>query len=296
MTRHEPSRVGPAAGRLGSDAPDPGSANRNAQGQEKVGSPGHDFDINRVFRKEIVSIVNGASDRRLRILELLIGSGSADLETGHLCAVSTQVAGMTGAGITLMSDDAPRGSICTTDKVSALMEELEFTLGEGPCVDAYRHQRPVMEPNLANPVSIRWQGFTGPVLEAGAKAVFGFPIQIGAIKLGALNLYRDRPGPMADEQHADAMVMSDIAAHAILVQQSNAPPGILAAELASGFGIQYVIHQATGMVAAQLECDVKEALARLRAYAYSVDRPLVEVARDVVSRRLRFRPEGEADS
>jgi len=240
--------------------------------------------------------VNGASGRRLRILEFLIGSDSADLEIGHLCAVSSQVAGMTGAGITLMSDDASRGPICTTDKVSALMEELEFTLGEGPCVDAYRHQRPVMEPNLANPFSIRWQAFSGPVLEAGAQAVFGFPIQIGAIKLGALNLYRDRPGPMADEQHADAMVMSDIAAHAILVQQSNAPPGTLATELASGFAIQSVIHQATGMIAAQLECDVGEALVRLRAYAYSVDRPLVEVARDVVSRRLRFWPEGDADS
>ena len=105
---------------------------------------------------------------------------------------------------------------------------------------------------------------------------------------GALNLYRDRPGPLNDEQHADALVMADVAAQAVLLLQADAPPGKLAAELEAGADFQYVVHQAAGMVAVQLDVSVGHALIRLRAYAFGNDRPLAEVARDVVARTLRF--------
>lgn len=229
-----------------------------------------------------------AGERRLRILTRLLGSGVPALETKRLCEVCAEVTGMTGAGIMLMSGDVPRGSVCTTNKVSALIEQLQYALGEGPCVDAYHQDRPVLEPDLAEPRVARWLGFSGPAIEAGVRAVFGFPLQVGAIRLGALNLYCDRPGPLTDEQHADALVMADVAAQAILVLQSNAPPGKLAAELEAGADFQYVVHQASGMVAAQLDVTVGQALIRLRAYAFGNDRPLTEVAQDVVARKLRF--------
>ena len=143
--------------------------------------------------------------------------------------------------------------MCTTNEVSALIEQLQYELGEGPCVDAYHQDRPVLEPDLADPGTPRWLAFTGPAIEAGVRAVFGFPLQVGAVRLGALNLYCDRPGPLTDEQHADALVMADVAAQAVLVLQANAPPGKLAAELEAGADFQYVVHQASGMVAAQLE-------------------------------------------
>jgi hypothetical protein len=113
-------------------------------------------------------------------------------------------------------------------------------------------------------------------------------LQVGAVRLGALNLYRDRPGPLSDEQHADALVMADVAAEALLVLQAGAPPGKLAAELEAGADFHYVVHQASGMVSAQLEVSVGQALIRLRAHAFGNDRPLTEVARDVVARKLRF--------
>ena len=229
-----------------------------------------------------------AGERRLRILTRLLGSGVPALETKRLCEVCAEVTGMTGAGIMLMSGDVPRGSVCTTNKVSALIEQLQYALGEGPCVDAYHQDRPVLEPDLAEPRVARWLGFSGPAIEGGVRAVFGFPLQVGAIRLGALNLYCDRPGPLTDEQHADALVMADVAAQAILVLQSNAPPGKLAAELEAGADFQYVVHQASGMVAAQLDVTVGQALIRLRAYAFGNDRPLTEVAQDVVARKLRF--------
>ncbi|HEV3354496.1 MAG TPA: GAF and ANTAR domain-containing protein [Acidimicrobiales bacterium] len=223
-----------------------------------------------------------AVDRRLRILSEL------DRATGTLCEVGARVTEMSGAGIMLMSGDLPSGSVCTTNDVSALIEELQYSLGEGPCVDAYNQKRPVLEPDLANPSESRWPAFTAPVLEAGVRAVFGFPLQVGTVRLGALNLYRDRSGPLGEDQHADALVMAGVAAQAVLAMQAGAPPGELAAELEAGGDFRYVVHQASGMVAAQLHVTVGVALIRLRAYAFANDRPLSQVAEDVVSRKLRF--------
>ncbi len=195
---------------------------------------------------------------------------------------------MSGAGIMLMSGEVPRGSLCTTNKVSALIEQLQYVLGEGPCVDAYRKDQPVLEPDLSNPRSPRWLAFAGPAVEAGVRAIFGFPLQVGSVRLGALNLYCDRPGQLTDDQHADALVLSDVAAQAVLLLQANAPPGMLAVELESGADFQCVVHQASGMVSVQLGASVGQSLIRLRAFAFGNDRPLAEVAESVVARTLRF--------
>jgi hypothetical protein len=202
--------------------------------------------------------------------------------------LSADVVGLTGAGIMLMSGERPRGSVCSSNQVSALIEELQFTLGEGPCVDAYHQARPVLEPDLAEPAATRWLAFTPPAVAAGARAAFGFPMQVGTVRLGALNLYRDHPGPLSDNQHADALVMAGMAARAVLSMQAHAPRGALAPELEAGSDFRLVVHQASGMVSAQLEVSVAEALIRLRAHAFSNDRLLTDIAEQVVSRRLRF--------
>jgi hypothetical protein len=184
-----------------------------------------------------------------------------------------------------------RGSVCSTDRVSELIEELQFALGEGPCIDASLTGQPVLEPDLALPQVTRWVAFGPPALAAGARAVFGFPIRIGAAGLGALNLYRCRPGPLTDDQHADALVLADLAAETILLLQAQASPGELAAELEAGASLHYVVHQASGMVSVQLGSTVDHALVRLRAYAFGTGTPLVDVARSVVNRDLRFEPD-----
>jgi hypothetical protein len=227
-------------------------------------------------------------DRRLRILEQLNGNDEIGLVSKRLCEVSALVTEATGAGIMLMSGDHPRGSLCTTDEVSALIEDLQFTFGEGPCVDAYRTDFPVQEPDLVHPEVSRWMAFSGPAIEAGARAVFGFPLQVGSVRLGALNLYRDHSGPLTDEQFADALVVAEVAAQAVLVLQSSAAPGEIAVGLERGANFQYIVHQATGMIAAQLDTSVAHALLRLRAHAIGNDRLLGDVAADVVSRTLRF--------
>ena len=188
----------------------------------------------------------------------------------------------------LMSGDVPRGSLCSTNDVSQLIEDLQYTLGEGPCVDAYGQDRVVAEPDLADPVIRRWLAFSLPALAAGARAVFGFPLRVGAVRLGALNLYRDCPGPLSGVQHADALVVAGVAARWVLEAQAGAPPDGVAKGLETGADFHFAVHNAAGMVSVQQGISITEALIRLRAYAFSNDRLLADVAEDVIARRLRL--------
>lgn len=226
--------------------------------------------------------------RRRRILAELDAGSARDITAIVLCGVCRDATGMSGAGIMLMSGDLPLGSVGTTGPVSALIEDLQYTLGEGPCVDAYQLGRPVLEPDLADPAVPRWLAFTGPAVEAGVRAVFGFPLEVGGVRLGALNLFADRPGRLSDDQHANALVAADISAEAVLVMQAKESAGVLAPELEDGSNFQYVVHQAAGMVSAQLDVSVAQALLRLRAHAFARQRLLGDVAADVVGRGLRF--------
>ncbi len=234
-------------------------------------------------------------DRRQRILKMLHTNDDPERETRRLCEVCAEITGTSGAGIMLMSGDVSRGSICTTNDTSAIVEQLQYDLGEGPCIDAHKLRQPVLEPDLMSPTTPRWLAFTGPAIDAGVRAIFGFPLQIGAVCLGALNLYNDEAGSLTDEQYANALAVADVATHAVLNLQVAAAPGQLAANLEADANFQHVVHQASGMVSAQLDISVAKALIRLRAHAFGNDRPLTEVAKDVVARRLRFDADSSED-
>jgi hypothetical protein len=228
--------------------------------------------------------------RRLeRILGLLAADRDAVPGSSRLCDVCAEVSEMSGAGIMLMSDDLPVGTVCSTNEVSTCIEELQYTLGEGPCIDAHTLGRPVLEPDLADPITARWFGFSPPALAAGVRAVFGFPLLVGTVRMGALNLYRDQPGALSDEQHAVALVMADVAARHVVAMQGIALSDVVAVDLELDVDFHLAVHQASGMVAAQLDVTVGEALIRLRAFAFSHDRNLTDVAQDVVARRLDFK-------
>jgi hypothetical protein len=228
-----------------------------------------------------------AGDRLHRILAALDDWGD-DWSSAGVCGACAPIVGVTGAGVMLMSGDIPRGSLGASDQVSHLIEELQYTLGEGPCVDTYRKDTVVAEPDLADPVERRWPVFTPSALEAGVRAIFGFPLRVGTVRLGALNLYRDLPGPLTGEQHADALVVAEVTARWVLEAQAGAPPGTLAEELELGADFHFAVHNAAGIVSVQEGISVTEALIRLRAYAFRSDRLLADVARDVIGRRLRL--------
>jgi hypothetical protein len=227
-----------------------------------------------------------AAESLARILERIAAAGGSPSTPGPLCQVAAEVVQVSGAGVMILSEGVPQASLCTTGTVSALIEDLQYTLGEGPCIDAYRSDTVIVEPDLATPVIPRWPIFTPKVVDAGTRAIFGFPIRIGAARIGALNLYRDRSGLLSDDQHADAFVMADVIARTLLTTQAQINLGSGDSEFDTD--IHTVVHQAAGMVSIQLDISVGDALVRLRAHAFRTDRPLTEVAHDVIARRLRF--------
>jgi hypothetical protein len=144
----------------------------------------------------------------------------------------------------------------------------------------------VFEPVLS--FSSRWPMFTPAALDAGVQAVFAFPLQIGAARFGALDLYRETPGPLSPDDVDDAHSIAALVTSLVLITQAGAPPGSLPEAVDQLMDHQSVVHQAAGMVSVQLEVGIEDANVALRARAYAADRPLVEVAADVVARRLRF--------
>lgn len=227
-----------------------------------------------------------AADRLARIVARLAAAGGSPSVPGPLCETAAEVVGVTGAGVMVLADGVPQASLCTTGPLAALIEELQYTLGEGPCIDAHQTGVVIAEPDLATPATFRWPAFAPQILAAGAHAIFGFPVRIGAARIGALNLYRDRAGPLSDDQHANALVMADVIARTLLSPQAPAEPGSILSEFNTD--IHVVVHQAAGMVSIQLGISVGDALVRLRAYAFRTGLSLVEIGREVVTRRLRF--------
>jgi hypothetical protein len=224
----------------------------------------------------------------LGILDGFAGDREEGRDSGaQLVDTCVRVLHVTGAGIMLMVDNEHRGTLAGSDKAIRATEDLQFALGEGPCIDTYRGGRPVMEPDLANPETVRWPEFTKPAVDAGVQAIFGFPLQIGAIRIGALDLYRDEPGDLSSTQFADALIMAEVITHAVLELQAGAAPGAFASELDIS-ATRMVVHQATGMLSAQLDLPISEAMTRLRGYAIANELTLDDVSRSVVDRSLRI--------
>ena len=206
----------------------------------------------------------------------------------RLCSAAERALSARGVGVSLVAGDGMRGVAAVSEPAYEPLEELQFTLGVGPCLDAFASRRPVLVPDLAERAMGRWPGY-GPALhDRGVRAVFAFPLQIGAARIGALDVFRDEPGSLTAREYRDALTFADVAVTTLLDGQAQAPPGAVADGLDEAMGQRAELFQAQGMVSVQLGISLTDALARLRAYAYAEDKPLGDVARDVVARRLSF--------
>jgi hypothetical protein len=231
-----------------------------------------------------------ASERLSVVLKAMAAAdrgGSASM-VDRVCGAAVELLSLSGAGVSLMAGGELRGTAGVSEAGIEAMQELQLTLGEGPCVDAWRGMEPVLEADLAGPSHVRWPAFAHAGVQAGVRAVFAFPLQLGAVGLGVLALYRDRPAPLSDEETALGLVLAEVATQTILGLQAGAPTEQLHVLLADEPAHWAEIHQATGMVSAQLEVSLDEAFVRLRSFAFANDRPLREVAEDIVGRRLRL--------
>jgi hypothetical protein len=235
--------------------------------------------------------VTGDPDRVARVWERVAFHRGEQAHVGRsLCRAATEVVEVPGAAIMLVNGAGTVHPVGVCGDVMEAVEDLQLVHGEGPCIEAHHLGTPVLEPDLAHPSTERWTGFSPLALEAGAKAVFGFPMRIGATCIGALNLCAEHPGALSPAQHQDALALADVATLTLLAAQSQSPSGELPWEMVDEGSHHLVVHQATGMVAVQLATDVGHAHARLRAHAFMEGRRLSDVARDVVARRLRLEP------
>ena len=194
---------------------------------------------------------------------------------------------MSGAALSILSDGRYSATVCVSDDVAGQLEELHVALGDGPGLDAYRSGRPVAEADLADASPGRWPAFTQSALEAGARAVFAFPLQIGAIRVGILDLYRATPGPLSLTGFGYAVTLAHLAAQGVVALSAQAPPDGIPGDI-SDAALRAEVHQATGMISVQLDVGIDEAFVRLQAHAYATGRRIGEVGDDVVGRRLRF--------
>ncbi|MER5469066.1 ANTAR domain-containing protein [Streptomyces sp. NPDC002935] len=211
-----------------------------------------------------------------------------------VCTAAVAALPVGGAGLSAMSGSAASHPLCSTDDVSEQLEELQLTLGEGPCVDAFAQGSAVLTPDLLTAeVQNRWAVFADAAAKAGARAVFAFPLQMGAISPGVLDLYSQDPGRLNAEELADALAFADTATLVLLDSRIDGEAGLADEWSANGRfedlgAYRAEIDQATGMLTAQLGVSAEDAFVRLRAYAYARGRRLSAVAADVVAHRLTF--------
>lgn len=206
----------------------------------------------------------------------------------RICGATATALSASGVGVSVVTGDGEWGFAIASSPTSQLLEELQFTLGEGPCMDAMATRRPVLVADVTGGVAERWPIYSSAVREKGVRSVFAFPLFAGSASVGVLDVFRGRAGVMNEQDMAQSLTFAEIARTAILDGQLQAPVD----EVPDGFdespGYRAEVFQAQGMVMVQLGVTLAESLLRLRAHAYANGRTLADVARDVVAGTVRF--------
>lgn len=197
------------------------------------------------------------------------------------------------AAISLVFDGANSATLGSSSSSARLYDELQFTLGEGPCLDAVASRGPILVADLADPERTRWPAYGEAMLAHEIRGVFAMPVVVAGEHVGALDLYRAQPGSLSGDEFTGAVGAAEVASIPLLDLMSadlqaavDDPASNAWAELSILSRAE--VGQATGMLVAQLGIDPAEALVRIRAHAYATDRTATEVARDILDRRLRL--------
>ena len=211
----------------------------------------------------------------------------ANAPARRLCTVCAEFIGVTAAGITLMIGDNA-GPICVSSQQVRALEDLQFTIGQGPCRDAFRSGEAVHVARLDELASDRWPPFVELARTSGIGAVYAYPLMSKTSRIGVLTLYHHLEGELTQEQRDYSVALAEIVTETLLSLQDAAPVGTLASGLDDAVTYRAEIYQASGMVAIQLKIPAPDALLRIRAHAFATDRTLGDVAADIVARQLRL--------
>lgn len=194
----------------------------------------------------------------------------------ELCLTSVEVLPFDGAVIHLMATESVIGVAAASGPEAAAVGDLPFVTGVGPCLDAHRMRRPVLIPDLGA-VAARWPGYADAMLAHGMSAVSSLPLGTGALGLGVLDLYAATPGSLDQRELASAMSMGRLATDLLLT--GGVGPGELVGEVVDH---RAEIYQAQGALVVALGVPLAEAMVRMRAHAFVLDVPLLELARMVL--------------
>lgn len=229
-------------------------------------------------------------ERRARIVAAVTADGATtrvDELMQRICLFAVIELAASGGTLALIAGTELLGTLAGAGRHSSMLTDLQFELGEGPCLEAFASGTPVLLPDLSDEAA-RWPVFAAAAAVPGVRAEFCFPLGVGVNCIGVFDLCRDVPGMLSDEQLADALVAADIARDALLyLEEPPGHPGVTALLEMAGMD-RIVVHQATGMIAVQLDATPADALARLRAAAFQSGRSIHDIAQDVVERRVRF--------
>ena len=226
-------------------------------------------------------------DERSRRIAARFTPGVGTTLHESLCERCVEILRVQGAGISIMSG-RNSGPVCSSSERVRELEDLQFSLGEGPCHDAYTTGTMVAVPDLVSRTNIDWPNYTPSALELGTCAVFAFPLQVGAGVVGVLTLYQGTVGMLTEEQVADGLVLAHLLPPIMSAIQARAPKPLPAGVLSDADAHRAEVHQASGMTAVQLGIHADEALIRMRAHAYATSQTVAEVASEILAHRLHM--------
>ncbi|WP_104174688.1 GAF domain-containing protein [Arthrobacter sp. Y81] len=211
-----------------------------------------------------------------------------------LCAPFLLHLPVNGAAVSMFGGASAETLVCSSGAIATRLDELQFDLGEGPRWEAARTRLPVLVPDVHSPLPYSWPVLSKALEKTGVAAIFVFPLKVGALDLGVVELHRTTPGSLSTSDQSTAAVIADETAWHLLrrVLSVNSPdtdPTVDTALMS-----RREIHQATGMVLAQAGTTAAEALLLLRAHAFAKARTLRETADEVLQGRLSFAPHREA--
>jgi hypothetical protein len=228
-----------------------------------------------------------SSDNEQRYSAILLDASSGAPPTlASICLGVAMILPVSGASVTLMSPGPVQGVASALDGPAKSLQDLEFTLGEGPGIDAFTGQSPVSIDDLGLSDG-RWPLLTAPALDLGVRSVYSLPLRSGTTTLGVLTMCSELPGALAGGRLDDALVVADLVGELVLAMQAESASENLASPLDAS-DLRAVVHQATGMVSAQVGCGIDEALVRLRGQAFASGQPIDQLAEAVVDGHVRF--------
>lgn len=206
----------------------------------------------------------------------------------QLCAPFLSALPITGVAISTLSDPFGAETVSASDASAARLDEIQLDLGEGPCWQAMRTLTPVLEPDVQHTSSEDWPAALIALRETGLGAVFAFPMRIGAVGIGSVDLFSSDAQELPDDLVRSAVVLTEVAARQVLHRALERAEAESPGQWAGGKYSRRDVHQAAGMVSAQTGATTEDALLILRAYAYTAGQSVLELSARVLDRVVDF--------